>query len=374
MSTKLYSVNLKNYARPNPHVLLTQTNKYVTNGPNNDFFFYVEDCYLGSPTSQCIIDNMVNYIMGDGLELVAGNIDLESILSDEDLRNFCTDFKLHGQGYFQVIYSYLNEKKIAKLSYLPTKCIAINKQKDLADDIEGYWFCYDWFNHSKFKPYFIPAFGYGVDNETEIFRIKRQSPQPLFALPDWASGLQFSQVQGELPNYYINHIQKNFSAGKVVNIYQGKEWDDAAMADAKAAIEKNLAGSSNAGTPIISFNDTPEGKTTVDNIEITDAYQQFETLSKEAKEMIMAAHKVNDPSLFGLPLPSGFSSQAEQTVQSLKVLYRSQINPMRKIILKGLENVLQLNDPTVKLEFIDYEELRVQTTSTADNTTQTLNG
>jgi hypothetical protein len=360
LKVKQLPINLNNYVRPNPHTLVKQTNKYVTNGVDNDFFYYVERCYIGSPTTQCIIDNVVNYIIADGLEVVAGNVDLTSILSEEDLRNFSTDFKVQGQGYFQVIYGYSKEKRTAKLIYVPTKSIAIEKQADLADDIEGYWYCFDWKNKSTFKPYKIPAFGYGVNNETEILCIKRQSPQPLFALPDWVSGLQFSQVEEELSNYYISHIQNNFSAGKVVNIYQGKDWTDEAMEAQVNAITRNLAGTSNAGTPIISFNDNPDSKTTVESIEITDAYQQFETLEKSAREKIMMSHKVNDPGLFGLPTPTGFSSAAEQQVQALKILYRSQINPMRKIITKGIEKALKLNDPTVEIEFVDYEELRVQ--------------
>ena len=45
--------------------------------------------------------------------------------------------------------------------------------------------------------------------------------------------------------------------------------------------------------------------------------------------------------LFGLPMPSGFSSVAEQMEQSLKILYRNRINPMRKILTKGLEKDLR---------------------------------
>ena len=359
-------INLKSYVRPNPHTLIKQTNKYVTNGVDNEFFYYVEDCYLGSPTAQSIIDNIANYIIADGLSVVSGNIDVNSIISEEDLRNFCTDFKMQGMGYFQVIYSYSFEKKIAKLIYVPTKCIAIDKQPDLSDDIECYWYCFDWKLKYTFKPYKIPAFGYGKNNESELLCIKRQSPQPLFALPDWNSGLQSAQVEGELANFYIKHIENNFSAGKIINIYQGKEWTDEAMIEAKNAITNNLTGSNNAGVPIISFNDSPESKTTVENIDIVDAYEQFKTLSDEALRKIMQSNKVNDPALFGLPLPSGFSSVAEQMVQSLKILYRSQINPMRKIILSRLETALKLNDPNVKLEFIDYEEMRPQ-----DQNTQT---
>lgn len=354
---KLNVVNLNNYVKPNPHKLVTQSNQYVTNGPDNDFFYYVEDRYMGSPTNQSVIDNIANYIMGKGIKVVSGNVDINLIVSKEDLRSFITDFKIHGGGTFQVIYTYSRDKKIGKLVYLPTRTIAIKRQQDLADEIEGYWYCFDWKNKTRFKPQFVPAFGYGENNETEILYIKRPTPQPLFPLPDYLSGLQYAKVEEELSNYYVNHIQNNFAAGKIVNIYQGKDWTDEAMEEAENAILNKVKGTSNAGNVIIAFNDSVEGKTTVDSIEITDAYQQFETLSSEAKEKILLAHKIVDPILVGLPQPSGFSSQADQMAQSLKLLYRSQINPTRDIILKGLEEALKLNDPTIKLEFVDFEEM-----------------
>lgn len=357
---KLNVVNLNNYVKPDPHKLVTQTNKYVTNGVDNDFFYYVENRYMGSPTNQSVIDNISNYIMGKGLKVVQGDVNLELILDNEDLRCFVTDFKTHGAGVFQVIYSFSNDKKTAKLVYLPTRTIAINKQADLSDDIEGYWYCFDWKNKTKFKPTFVPAFGYGENNETEILYIKRQSPQPLFSIPDYLSGLQYAKTEEELSNYYVNHIQNNFAAGKIVNIYQGKDWTDEAMEEAEAAILNKVQGTSKAGNIIVAFNDSVEGKTTVDSIEVTDAYQQFQTLSKEAKDNILLAHKIIDPALVGMPQPSGFSSQADQMAQSLKMLYRSQINPMRDIIIKGIERALKLNDPNVKLEFEDFEELQVK--------------
>jgi len=357
---KLNVVNLNNYVKPNPHTLVTQSNQYVTNGPDNDFFYYVEDRYMGSPTNQSVIDNIANYIMGMGIKVETGDINIDSIISKEDLRSFVTDFKIHGAGVFQVIYTFSKEKKIGKLIYLPTRSIAIKKQQDLSDDIEGYWYCFDWKNKTRFKPQYVPAFGYGENNETEILYIRRPSPQPLFPLPDYLSGLQYAKTEEELSNYYVNHIQNNFAAGKIVNIYQGKDWTDEAMDEAEAAIMNKVKGTSNAGNIIVAFNDSTEGKTTVDSIEITDAYQQFQTLSAEAKEKILLAHKIVDPILVGLPQPSGFSSQAEQMAMSLRLLYRSQINPTREIITKGIEEALKLNDSTVKLVFEDFEELDTQ--------------
>lgn len=359
--SRVQVLEMNNYTKPNPHSLLNQGNKFVTNGVNNEYFYYIESRYLGSPTNSAVIDGYANYIIGDGLEAVQGisQEDLESIISEEDLRMLATEFKMQGNAPVQVVYAQTPNKLVAKIYSLPAKTIAISNQTDISEDIERFWYSFDWQNRNKFKPYEIPAFGYGQERETEIYYIQRHSPQPLFALPDYQSGIQYCQVEEEMSNYYLNHIKNNFSAGKVVNIYQGESLDEEAELEAQRLIKSKFAGSNAAGTIIVAFNKNTEEKTTVENIEIVDAYQQFETLSKESREKIMLSHKVNNPALFGFANPTGFSSNGEELDQSLKMLYRSQINPMRRTIIKHLEEILKINNPEVKLRFKDFSDLKI---------------
>ncbi len=364
---RLEFVALNNYVKPDPHALMTQSGEYVTNGADNSYFYEVEKYYLGSPTNQAIIDGYAGYILGDGLEVLLGDVNIEDIIDEEDLRNLVTDFKMHGSCVLQVDYQKGKDKKVAKLYYIATKSVGIHKQADITDEIESFWFCFDWNNKSVFKPYVVPAFGYGENKQSELLYIKRQSPQPLFPLPDYQSGVQWCKTEEEISNYCVNHIKNNFSIGKVVNVNEPIEDEDDALEEAEATIISKVSGSSKAGGILVSFNTNKENATTVENIEITDAYHQFEFLSAEASKKIMLAHKVNDPALFGLPLPSGFSSQAEQMAQSLKILFRNQIKPMRNIITRGIEKALKLNDPKIKLGFKDTEELNVEATKPTAN-------
>lgn len=355
---RIHLLEMNKYVKVDIQSLLISSKKWITNGTNNEYFYTVEEAYLGSPTNQSIIDNFTNYILGEGLQDVSGSIDIESILGEEDLRNAVTDFKMQGACAFQVIYNFGGG--LNKLYYVPTKSIAVNKEDDITDDVKSYWYSFDWRFITKYRPVEYPALGYGNGLETEILYIKRQSAQPVYALPDWQSGIQYCQTEEELSNYYNKHIKNNFSAGKIININQGTTDSEEAMEEAEAAIIRKVTGSNAAGNVIISFNDNKDNATTVDSIEITDAYSQFQFLSQECLEKIMLAHKVNDKSLFGLPMASGFSSVAEQMVQSLKILYRSQINPMRKILTTNLERAFKKTNPAIKLEFKNYEELNVQ--------------
>ena len=352
------NIQMNNYIKPDPKVLLQQSTKYITNGTDNEYFTYVENRYLGSPTNQAVIDSYSNYIYGNGLSITSELIS-KNIISKTDTRLLVKDMKMQGAFALQVVYS-RDKSKIAKLYHLPVKSIAIAKQDDITEEPDNYWYCFDWSNKTKFKPQMYPAFGKGTEEDfTEIFYVRIQSPQPLFSLPDYQSGLQYCDLEEELSNFLNKHIKNNFSAGKIINVNQGIPADDEAQEEAERAILGKVQGTSNAGNIIISFNDNKDNATTVDTIEIQDAYQQFQWLSEEARDKILMSHKVVNPILFGVKDGSGLGNNADEMIIALKTLYRSQINPTREVILDGLEYLLSFNDPNVKINFIDFEELLI---------------
>ena len=362
---KLQVINLNKYERINTSSLLNMGNKFVTFGIDNNFFYKLEDRYYGSPTNSAVINSYVNYIMGEGLIANKGieQKTLEKILDYNDLKNLILQLKMTGNAPIQVVYSKLpDQKKVAKLYSLQAKQVAIKNQGDLSDPIEEFWFSYDWNLKTKFKPYEVPAFGKGENKQTEIFYLKNNIQEPLFSLPDWVSGMQFAQMEEEISNYIINHIKNNFSAGKIVNIYQGEAEDEEAEEEAERLIKQRLSGSENAGGIIVSFNKSPEEKTEVENIEITDAYQQFQYIADYAKEQIFTSHSVTSPTLFGADSKTGFSSDSEQMQTALKTLYRSQINPIRSKVIDALEDILRESYPEIELDFRDFEELNINNT------------
>lgn len=351
--SKIVKIELNNYVKPTNDKVITRTGKYYTNDQDNKYFQYIYGAYIASPTNASIIDSIVNYIVGEGLSSQTGDVD--SILNDENLRLAVTDYKIFGAMAFQVIYN--ANGTITDLLYLPVRNLAVNREEDILDTPTGYWYSFDWKNKSLYKPSFLPAYGYGEKNETEILYIKRPCDNPIFAVPDWQSGIQYCYLEEEMSNFYINHIKNKFQAGTIININQGVPENDTAQIEAETAIKKQLSGTSNSGQIIVSFNENKEKETTVTNIPIENAYDQFNFLSEEAVSKIMLAHKVNDRALFGIPMASGFSSTADQLTTSLKILYRNQIKPMRKSILSALEPLFSEIGIT-GLFFEDFSELK----------------
>jgi hypothetical protein len=356
---KVEILNLNNYERVDPQSLLQIGNKFLTNGPDNSFFYDVEDRYLGSPSLQAIVDGYTNYVIGEGLEAVEGidQAKLDRILSKNDLNLLVHEYKLQRNSPLQVIYNKGGELKVTKIHSIPARQVAVDRMKDMNDKPSNFWYSFDWKLRGRFRPQLMPSFQEGENRESEIYYLQGHSPQPVFALPDWFSSMQYAQLEEEISNYLINHIRNNFAAGKIINVNQGEPESEEAEEEAERTIKNKLTGSNNAGNVIVSFNQNKDQATTVDSIEITDAYQQFEFISEEANKKIMLANKVTSPSLFGIHTNTGFSSDSEEMKTALRTLYRNQINPMREDIIEALENILSVGYPDVKLKFKDFKEL-----------------
>ena len=352
---KIQAFELNNYVRPDERIVLTNTGKYLTHGQNNSYYQYVEERYIGSPTNNAVIDAYCSYIYGEGLQ---ANIDINSIISKNDVRLAIKDLKMHGQYTLQVVYT-KDRKNIAKLYHIPVKQIAVDRPLDITDPIENFWYSFDWRYQTKYRPALVPAFGTTSGKETEIAFVRTPSCEPIYSLPDYQSALQYCDLEEELSNFYTCHVKNKFSAGTIVNINQGFDTPEE-QEEAERSILAKTTGTTNAGTVIISVNDNKENATTVEQIVIADAYNQYEWLSTEARDKILMAHKVVNPILFGIKDGGGLGNNADEMTVALKTLYRSQIKPFREIFIDGLENILAYGGTTPELYFKDFEELVVK--------------
>lgn len=362
---KIDVINLNNYVLPN--VVVNVGTKFILNGDNNSFFKYIEERYNGSPTNAGIIKSYVNYIIGQGLSDRFG-INVNKYISKTDLRLICNDFKLYGQYAVQVIWSQgskilKEEPKPLLIKHIPVNKIGFNQ--DRMGNIDGYWYSFDWENKARYKPQLFQKFdGIYKDNPIEIFYVKSISSQPYFATPDYLSGLQYAHLEEELSNAAINHVLNGFSAGKIINVIGGSNPSEELKEEYRRQILSKLTGSNNTNKAIISYSNGIEGgEIKVENLEPTQYDEIFTNFTELAERKIFAAHSVTNPILFGIRDGSGLGSNKDEMIQALKTLYQSNINPMREVIIDGLEYVLKFIEPNIQLEFKDFEELIVDSTT-----------
>ena len=146
----------------------------------------------------------------------------------------------------------------------------------------------------------------------------------------------------------------------VINYNQGrKATPELAQSEADKAREK-VVGTYNQSAVLVSYNDGLEEATVVDRISPPELNNQNVFYSEEAERKLIIAHSA-PPILFtGTNSGNGFSSNADEIKTATNALYRRHINPMRKGITDGLNQVFNLIDITIKPTFKDFEEEKLE--------------
>jgi len=327
--------------------------EWVLNGNNNENFQRYIDAYDDSPTNSSIINAFVSYIFGDGLVDLNGQ-DLSSYISDEDVEKICHDYKKFGGASVQVIWS---EAEIPlKMEYMPIYKLGVNYSEKDNYQVDGYWYSYDWKKRSKYKPQLYPKFtGVYKGNGLEILYFRKATTEPFFPIPDYFSGIPWAEVEGELSNSAIKHFKNYLPEITVINYnggFAGSE--EAAKAEAKKRREQ-VCGTDKTSTVIVSMNDGAEASTTIDRVAPPELNNQNVFYSEEAERKLIVAHSAPKILYESQSTGSGFSSNADEREIALKEIYRKHINPSRKVILNALGSVFKLIDPSIKLDFKNFD-------------------
>jgi hypothetical protein len=337
---------------------------YVLNGLNNSNFKIYLDAYDDSPTNQSIINAFVNYIYGEGLynSSTINPVDISRYLSEDDVLLICQDYKVYGGFSVQIIYdsNEIGERKPLKIEYIPVYKLAVNYDMD-TEVVNGYWYSWDWTQRYTYRPHLYRKFtGAYVGNDLEILVVKRPHAEPFFPIPDYISGIPWARVEGELANAGYKHFINSMSDITVINYNQGRQaTSELARQEAQKTRDK-VVGTENQSIVLVGFNDGAEEAVTVDRISPPELNSQNVFYSEEAERKLIIAHSA-PPILFaGSNSGSGFSSNADEIETATNSLYRRHINPMRGVILNGLSQIFNLIDITIKLDFKDFKEEKLE--------------
>jgi len=356
MSIKIVSLN--QYIRPK--LVENKSKNWVLNGKNNEFYQYIIDRYNGSPTNSAVLNSYIDLMLGNGLASKNNNISswikVKQVLSNADLRKLISDFIIFNECAFHIVKA-KNGKDLAAIYHIPIQNIApsiVNENYE----IDSYWFSRNWSKQNTNIPEMFPAFGYEDKDSEHVYKLKPyKAGKEYFADPDYLSGLPYCEMEEEISNYYISHIKNGLSFGYIVNVPNGKSLSEEEQDEIQRNIENKLAGSSNAGKFILSFNDSDGQKTEVEVVQLNDSHKQWEYLTAEARQQIMTAHRVVSPMLFGIKDGSGFGNNADELDTAEAQLYKRIIQPKQKTFLEDLDEILNYYGINVDLYFRPLTEV-----------------
>ena len=321
-------------------------NAYVEYGIESmdDFFTTLIKRYETSPTNQACIDGCTDLIYGKGIK-AKDKLDLEEYLykltTNDEIRKIVFDYKLFGNAAIQCVFDQ-SRTKIINFYHLPIDTIRAEKVND-EGIIPGFYYSADWSN-KKIKPKYIPAFGQNeYEDDVQVIYMKRYAPGKFYyGIPDYYSSIQYCAVEEEVSNLHLNNILNNFMPSTIINFNGGVP-----AVEEQAMVENSIAnkftGTTNAGRFILSFNDNPEYKTTVEMLRPENLHQQYDFIAEESSRKIMLAHRITSQMLFGIKTSSGFSSNADELKTSYEIMLALVIQPFQEEIVTTIQGILEFN-------------------------------
>lgn len=349
-------INLSSYVKPK--VIEDKRKDWVAYGEDNDYYSYLIDLFINSTTNNAIITGISNMIFGKGIDALDSSSKpdqyaaMKSIFSDSCMRKVILDFKMLGEASFQVLY---RDGKVVSAEHFPRQTLRAEKMNE-DGEIQAYYYHPKWKEvKPSDKPKRIAAFGYGNGKEPEIKIIKRYvSGYDYYCPQDYETA--YCELECEISDFLINDVKNSFSGTKVVNFNNGTP-DMEQQLRIKNDVMNKLTGSKGEKV-IVSFNNNQESKTTVDDISLNDAPSHYEYLSRECQNKLIIAHRVTSPLLLGMRTENnGLGSNADEIKTASLLFNNVTIRPYQDVICEAMDNILAVNDISLKLYFKTLQPL-----------------
>jgi hypothetical protein len=307
----------------------------------DDFFDAVVSAFNVSTTTSACVEGIADLIFGKGVysKNEANDKILQKLIPQEETKRVSFDLKLFGNAAYQVYWND-DHTKVIKFYHIPVQTLRAEK---LYGDpkIQNYYYCVDWNDQRKIKDKKkIPAFGTSED-KMEILYIKNYFPGLYYYnLPDWVSAMQYSISEGEISNMHLNNITNGFLPAVMINFNNGVPAPEE-RETIEDLIQAKFTGTENAGRFMLSFNDDPATKPTIDIIDISNLHEKYEYVATYTQDRILVAHRVTSPLLFGIRTDNnGFSSQSEEMMTAFSIMQTMTISPFQNLILNSLDMAL----------------------------------
>jgi hypothetical protein len=350
---------------------------WVTLGEANLFSNYLIDLYYASPVHSALTMSISFMIAGKEIRSnnPAAQREIDRLKLNTIRRPIALDAKMQGGYYLEVIWS-VDRSTIAKINHLPYENCRLAVAND-EDIIPGIYYSKDWSDTRKKKniPVFIPMYNPTTKAEepSQVLFVGVMTPgSAYYPKPDYYSAINYIEITRDISEFYRAFLSNGMAPSYFLHMNNGIPDPEEQM-----AIRRNwetMVGAKKAGKVVFTFNESADRAPRLDLVPMSDADKQWQELSVQSRENILAAHRVTSPLLFGIRDAGGLGSNADEMKSAYRIFNRNIIEPYQKIITDSLEEIFKgmgiVADLYIESNDIFGEE--ITTTTVAQNATTQL--
>lgn len=318
----------------------TSGKDFIEWGDNNLYPDYLLDLYENVATLKSIIDGCVDYIAGDDVTilplrtgLAEGVMNAKGDTIVEQVRDIAKDYEMFGGFALQIIRG--RDGLPAEIHYIEMRHLRMNKECNV------FYYCEDWAKRGKksviIYPKYMPELKdkwLTLDDEQRNFHASsivfvKDIRTKTYPSPKYAASVKSCETERCIDDFHLNAINNGFAGSYIINFNNGIP-DDNIKEEIEDAFNEKFAGYKNAARIAFSWNPTKEQAVSIEQVQVEDFGEKYQSLEKSARQRIFTAFKAN-PNLFGIPTENlGFSS--EEYEAAFRLFNRTQIRPIQRKI------------------------------------------
>lgn len=299
---------------------------YVRWGDRNTYPEYLYELFQNCTTLNTIINGMVDYIAGDGVESTFKELNRKGETPEDIVRKVARSIAIYNGAALQVIRN--AKGGVAEVYVLDLR----NVRAD--EDIQKIYYSEKW-NTSRVDVITYPKYVADFSEPTSVL-FDKDTDYTVYPSPLYIASVKACEIERAIDDFHINSINNGFMGSYIINFNNGDVTEEE-----QDEIEKNInekfGGACNAGRMMLTFNDSQDTAPTIQKLEIDDFGDKYETLAKHCRQQIFTSFRAN-PNLFGIPTENlGFSN--EEYESAFKLFNRTMIKPMQARIIRILEKI-----------------------------------
>ena len=317
---------------------------WVTLGEANLFSNYLIDLYYSSPVHSALTMSIAFMIAGKEFKSTnpAAQREIDRLKLNAIRRPITLDAKMQGGYYLEIIWS-VDRTTVAKINHLPYENVRLAVAND-EDVIPGVYYSKDWNDMRKKKnaPVFIPMYNATTkaDEPSQVLFVGIMTPgSAYYPKPDYYSAINYIEITREISEFYRAFLSNGMAPSYFLHMNNGIPDPEEQM-----AIRRNwetLMGARKAGKVVFTFNESADRMPRLDLVPMTDADKQWQELSVQSRENILAAHRVTSPLLFGIRDAGGLGSNADEMKNAYRIFNKNIIEPYQQIVTDSIEEIFK---------------------------------
>lgn len=350
---------------------------YIWYGPDNLYPQQTINLYQNSATHNALVNSISSWIYGNGIDATDKqnkaedwakfNNLINQKLGKNDVQLMCMDLKLHGGFYISMTYT-LDREGISEINILPYETMRSGKCDD-DGNVEEYYYSKNWQDGRQAEIHTIPSFN--PDNKTihptQVLCVKMNSVGSYYyPKPDYIGAWNYIELDKNVSQYHLSQIEKGLAPSYIINFANGIPPLEKRR-QIKDDIERELAGSQNAGKFLCTFSDGRDTTPEITPVPLSEASNQYQFLSEEITKKVMISHRVVSPRLFGVIDSSGLGNNAEELQTASALFEKTVIEPFRAVIIDALNMVMMEDGINLDLFFIPYDLFKLEVTDEETN-------